>query len=136
MPKSKKPVESAAELIPDHPTVSSVREAAKDCQACDLYKRGTQTVFGEGPARARVMIVGEPVIWSARPPSWIGGLQRRYSRTCLTSPRLRIAIAVAVPVQTALLRRQTPLRPESSSACCHPLQPCEPRTRNDGVPLP
>src|SRR5437588_12305149 len=59
MPKSKKPVESAAELIPDHPTVSSVREAAKECQACDLYKRGTQTVFGEGASRADLMFVVE-----------------------------------------------------------------------------
>ena len=59
MPKPKKPVDSAAELIPDHPTISSVREAAKDCQACDLYKRGTQTVFGEGARRAELMFVGE-----------------------------------------------------------------------------
>src|SRR5438132_12311442 len=59
MPKPKKPVDSAAGLIPDHPTISSVREAAKDCQACDLYKRGTQTVFGEGARRAELMFVGE-----------------------------------------------------------------------------
>jgi DNA polymerase len=32
---------------------------AKGCKACDLYKRGTQTVFGEGPGRAKVMLVGE-----------------------------------------------------------------------------
>ena len=59
MPKPKKPTASAAELIPDHPTISSVREAAKDCQACDLYKRGTQTVFGEGARHAELMFVGE-----------------------------------------------------------------------------
>ena len=47
------------ELIPERPTVTSVRRAAKDCRACDLYKRGTQTVFGEGPSRAEVMMVGE-----------------------------------------------------------------------------
>jgi DNA polymerase len=29
------------------------------CKACDLYKRGTQTVFGEGPRKAEVMLVGE-----------------------------------------------------------------------------
>lgn len=59
MPKPKKPTGSAAELIPDHPTISTVREAAKDCQACDLYKRGTQTVFGEGARHAELMFVGE-----------------------------------------------------------------------------
>jgi len=47
------------DLIPDRPTLKTVREAAKDCRACDLYKRGTQTVFGEGPRRAEVMMVGE-----------------------------------------------------------------------------
>jgi uracil-DNA glycosylase family protein len=51
--------ESAADLIPDHPSVSSVRRAAKSCRACDLWKRGTQTVFGEGSPTARLMLVGE-----------------------------------------------------------------------------
>ena len=37
----------------------AVREMAAGCKACDLYKRGTQTVFGEGPRRASVMLVGE-----------------------------------------------------------------------------
>ena len=32
---------------------------SKGCKACDLYLRGTQTVFGEGPARAEIMMVGE-----------------------------------------------------------------------------
>jgi DNA polymerase len=36
-----------------------VREAAKSCRACHLYEHATQTVFGEGPARAKVMMVGE-----------------------------------------------------------------------------
>jgi uracil-DNA glycosylase len=52
----RKPV---SDLIPPRPTLPTVREAAKDCRACDLYKRGTQTVFGEGPRRAEVMMVGE-----------------------------------------------------------------------------
>ena len=53
---SLKPV---SELLPDRPTLSAVREIAADCKACDLYKRGTQTVFGEGPRKATVMLVGE-----------------------------------------------------------------------------
>lgn len=40
-------------------TIGEVREAASGCRACDLWKRGTQTVFGEGPAHARMMLVGE-----------------------------------------------------------------------------
>ena len=47
------------DLIPDRPTLKVIREAARDCRACDLYKRGTQTVFGEGPRNAEVMMVGE-----------------------------------------------------------------------------
>ena len=55
----KKPTDSAAELIPDRPSVKSVRDAAKDCKACELWKRGTQTVFGEGSPKAQLMFVGE-----------------------------------------------------------------------------
>ena len=47
------------DLIPDQPTLLTVRDAAKDCQACDLYKLGTQTVFGEGARQAELMLVGE-----------------------------------------------------------------------------
>ncbi len=45
--------------IPSHPTVAGLREAAARCTACHLYRNATQTVFGEGPERARVMLVGE-----------------------------------------------------------------------------
>jgi uracil-DNA glycosylase len=48
-----------SDLIPQKPTIDTLRSAARDCQACDLYKRGTQTVFGEGPRRAEIMMVGE-----------------------------------------------------------------------------
>jgi DNA polymerase len=50
---------SAAELIPPRPTLPRLREAAAACTACPLWKPATQTVFGEGPARARMMLVGE-----------------------------------------------------------------------------
>jgi uracil-DNA glycosylase len=49
----------AAELIPKRPTLPRLREAADGCKACDLWRSGTQTVFGAGPRRARVMLVGE-----------------------------------------------------------------------------
>ena len=54
-----KPPKSAAELIPERPSLASVRDAAKACQACDLWTRGTQTVFGEGARQAELMLVGE-----------------------------------------------------------------------------
>jgi uracil-DNA glycosylase family protein len=50
---------TAAPLIPPHPTLRTLRETAANCKACDLWKTGTQTVFGEGSPRASVMFVGE-----------------------------------------------------------------------------
>lgn len=44
---------------PDTTSWSAVRDAAKACEACHLYKRATQTVFGEGPKSASIMLVGE-----------------------------------------------------------------------------
>jgi DNA polymerase len=46
-------------MIPDKPTLPKLRAVAAGCRACDLWKRGTQTVFGEGSAHAKVMFVGE-----------------------------------------------------------------------------
>lgn len=51
--------DQAKDLIPEKPTLSSLKEAAADCRACDLWERGTQTVFGEGGRRAKVMFIGE-----------------------------------------------------------------------------
>jgi uracil-DNA glycosylase len=53
------PGEPVSRLLPGRPTLSSIREAARGCKACDLYLRGTQTVFGEGPRKAEIMLVGE-----------------------------------------------------------------------------
>ena len=51
--------DGAAALIPPNPTLRKVVEAAKGCRACELWKTGTQTVFGEGRAKAELMLVGE-----------------------------------------------------------------------------
>jgi len=57
---TRKASDSAAnDLIPPRPTLTSLKNAAADCKACDLWKKGTQTVFGEGGRRARLMFVGE-----------------------------------------------------------------------------
>ena len=50
---------SAADFIPPDPTLPKLRAASMTCRGCHLWTLGTQTVFGEGPKRARVMIVGE-----------------------------------------------------------------------------
>jgi len=50
---------SAADYLPERRSLKSLREAASHCRGCDLYKAATQTVFGEGKARAKVMFIGE-----------------------------------------------------------------------------
>jgi len=50
---------TAAPLVPERPSLPKLRAAAAHCRACDLWKRGTQTVFGEGSAHAWVVFVGE-----------------------------------------------------------------------------
>ncbi len=44
---------------PDTASLGALREAARHCTACHLYKHATQTVFGEGPKGATMMLVGE-----------------------------------------------------------------------------
>ena len=56
---TKRSCQTAAALIPHKPTLPALRVAATGCKACDLWKLGTKTVFGEGRATARVMMVGE-----------------------------------------------------------------------------
>ncbi|CAM03459.1 DNA polymerase bacteriophage-type [Saccharopolyspora erythraea NRRL 2338] len=52
--------ESTAEpFVPSRGGLRALRDAARDCRGCDLYKSATQTVFGSGPSRARVLFVGE-----------------------------------------------------------------------------
>jgi DNA polymerase len=51
--------DSAAAYLPERPTLPRLREAAAGCRACPLWQTGTQTVFGEGPQRAEVVLVGE-----------------------------------------------------------------------------
>jgi len=50
---------SAKEFFPDRKSLKAFRDAANDCKACDLWERGTQTVFGAGARRAEVVFVGE-----------------------------------------------------------------------------
>src|ERR1700756_1332510 len=50
---------SAADFFPKRKTLPAFRQAAADCKACDLWERGTQTVFGAGARRAEVVFVGE-----------------------------------------------------------------------------
>jgi DNA polymerase len=48
-----------AATTPDTASMTTMHEAARKCTACHLYKHATQTVFGEGPKKASIMLVGE-----------------------------------------------------------------------------
>src|SRR5687767_10970736 len=50
---------SAADFLPPRHDLASLRKAARQCEGCPLFAKATQTVFGEGPATARVVMVGE-----------------------------------------------------------------------------
>jgi uracil-DNA glycosylase len=55
----RKPDDTARRFVPPEPDLDKLKEAAAGCTACPLHERGTQTVFGEGRACSRVMLVGE-----------------------------------------------------------------------------
>ena len=59
MPRQLALEETAAPLVPETRSLPKLREAAAGCRACDLWKTGTQTVFGEGLRRAEIVFVGE-----------------------------------------------------------------------------
>jgi uracil-DNA glycosylase family protein len=59
MPSTASPPKSAEPFVPHGASITKLRTASRDCRGCPLYANATQTVFGEGPARARIVLVGE-----------------------------------------------------------------------------
>jgi uracil-DNA glycosylase len=54
------PVSAPTNIVASLPnSIDALRDAARQCRACPLWEPATQTVFGEGPANARIVIVGE-----------------------------------------------------------------------------
>jgi DNA polymerase len=51
--------ETAAEFVPASRSLAKLRQAAAECRGCPLWKDATQTVFGAGPRKAELMLVGE-----------------------------------------------------------------------------
>ncbi len=52
-------VRSTFDFFPADLSYSSLKNAAEDCRACDLYKNATQTVFGEGDPNSGIIFIGE-----------------------------------------------------------------------------
>ena len=49
----------ATPFLPEQRNLTALRAAAAGCRGCHLWRHATQTVFGEGRKKARVMLVGE-----------------------------------------------------------------------------
>ncbi len=52
-------ITTAADFLPEKLNLASLRRAAANCQGCSLFLDATQTIFGEGPRSASLMLVGE-----------------------------------------------------------------------------
>jgi uracil-DNA glycosylase len=57
--KKTTPLKPTESFLPDRLTLRNLREAAAGCRGCPLFLQATQTVFGEGSAKARVVLLGE-----------------------------------------------------------------------------
>lgn len=55
----RRPIETAASFIPKGASLHTLKQVAKSCSACHLFELGTQTVFGEGAAQSRIVLIGE-----------------------------------------------------------------------------
>ena len=55
----RKPAQDASSYLPESASLSALNKAAQSCQACDLYRHATQSVFGAGPTRATIVFIGE-----------------------------------------------------------------------------
>src|SRR5882762_7053914 len=49
----------AASFVPVRATLAKLRDAAQTCKGCDLYRNATQAVLGQGPSKARIVMIGE-----------------------------------------------------------------------------
>ena len=58
MPAARK-AQGAQTFVPPSPSLPQLHDAVKRCQGCDLYRNATQAVLGDGPATARIVMVGE-----------------------------------------------------------------------------
>ena len=58
-PAASTPATNPAAPLPIAKSIDDARARAKNCEACDLYKHATQTVFGEGARQPRILFVGE-----------------------------------------------------------------------------
>jgi DNA polymerase len=74
---------SAEPFLPEQRDLEHLRAAAASCEGCDLYAPATQTVFGTGPAHARLMLVGEQPgdVEDVRGEPFVGPAGRVLSQT-------------------------------------------------------
>lgn len=118
---------SAADFLPASRTLSAMRKAAAVCQGCDLYRRATQTVFGEGDPRAPAVFVGEEPgdLEDRLGHPFVGPagrlLDRAVSAAGLSRERIYVTNAVKHFKWEPRGKRRLHKRPdESEIRACHP----------------
>ena len=107
----------AREFFPPVIDLDTLREASRACKACGLWKNGTQTVFGEGPGDARLVIVGErPDVEDDRVGEpFIGGEGRLLGRALEAAGIPRDEVYVTYLVKH--LKADAPPSPREIRAC-------------------
>jgi uracil-DNA glycosylase family protein len=120
---------SAADFIPPKPTLPRLREAAAGCRGCHLWEHATQTVFGEGPRNAEVMLVGEQPgdQEDLQGHPFVGPSGRLLDEGLVVAgiDRRRVYVTNAVKhfkfVRVELTRRRLHKKPSASEVrACHP----------------
>lgn len=115
--------------IPANASLRDLAAAAAKCTACELYERATQTVFGEGPAGARVMLVGEQPgdVEDRRGEPFVGPAGKMLDRALDDAGLARAEVYLTNAVKhfrwksTASGKRRIHQKPGASHiAACHP----------------
>jgi DNA polymerase len=115
--------------VPAHAGLRELAVAAARCTACELYERATQTVFGAGPDKARVMLVGEQPgdVEDRRGEPFVGPAGRMLDRALDEAGLARNEVYLTNAVKhfrwksTASSKRRLHQRPGATHiAACHP----------------
>lgn len=125
--RQKRPAVSAEDFLPVRRDLATLARAAKSCQGCPLYQRGTQTVFGEGLPDADLVFVGEqPGDQEDRQGHPFVGRAGRFLEEALQQAgidRSRVYLTNAVKhfKWEGPAHRRTPKRPDQrEQAACRP----------------
>lgn len=126
----------AERFLPDRRTLSALRSAAADCRGCDLYQDATQTVFGAGAARARLLLVGEQPgdVEDTRGAPFVGPAGRVLNRALDDAGLSDVPTFVTNAVKHFNFRRQGKRRIHQTPRAAH-VAACRPWLRAEAAAI-